>query len=139
MQIGELSRRAGVSIDTVRYYERSGLLPEPVRRPSGYRIYGDADVQRLRFVARAKALGFSLTQIQELLALSDGAGGGGDMTLLRGAAEAKLAELDRKLAELGRVRAALAGLVEACPGHGPVASCPILAALSDDGNGDRNA
>ncbi len=70
MKIGELARSAGVPIDTVRYYERQGLLPEPERQPSGYRRYQSADVLRLRFVHRAKALGFTLEEIRELLALS---------------------------------------------------------------------
>lgn len=136
MQIGELSRLSGVSIDTVRYYERHGVLPAPARQPSGYRRYGASDVQRLRFVARAKALGFTLAEIQELLALSDRAGvrpdADPDITALRDLAQARLQALERKLAELGRVRDALAGLVEACPGHGPAAACPILGALTTE-------
>ena len=70
MKIGELAQRAGVRIDTVRYYERQGLLPAPQRQASGYRRYEDSDVARLRFVRRAKALGFTLIEIRELLALS---------------------------------------------------------------------
>ncbi|MCD9030364.1 heavy metal-responsive transcriptional regulator [Luteimonas sp. Y-2-2-4F] len=136
MQIGELSRLSGVSIDTVRYYERHGVLPAPARQPSGYRRYGASDVQRLRFVARAKALGFTLAEIQELLALSDRAGArpdaNGDIVALRELARARLDALERKLAELSRVRDALAGLVEACPGHGPAADCPILGALTTE-------
>ena len=70
MQIGQLAQRADVAIDTVRYYERNGILPKPERQASGYRHYGDEDVSRLRFVRRAKALGFTLVEIRDLLALS---------------------------------------------------------------------
>ena len=70
MQIGQLARQAGVAIDTVRYYERQGLLPPAQRRESGYRIFEAGDVRRLRFINRAKTLGFSLREISELLALS---------------------------------------------------------------------
>src|SRR3546814_4886966 len=70
MKTGELAQRAGVSIDTVRYYERQGLLPEPARQASGYRSYVSGDVGRLQFVRRAKALGFTLEEIRDLLALS---------------------------------------------------------------------
>ena len=68
--IGAVARRAGVGIDTIRYYEREGLLPEPQRRASGYRDYGPDVVERLRFIRRAKDLGFTLEEIRELLALS---------------------------------------------------------------------
>lgn len=128
MRIGELARRAGVGIDTVRYYEREGLLPLPPRAASGYRAYAAGDVRRLQFVRRAKALGFTLPQIRELLALSRHAGQ--DMAQLQAAAREKLQEIDARLAELARVRAALAVLVESCPGHGQIQDCPILDALS---------
>lgn len=129
MKIGQLARQAGVPIDTVRYYERHGLLPEPVREQSGYRVYQVPDVDRLRFVRRAKALGFTLVEIRELLALSDHRED--DMAELRAAAAGKLADIDHKLAELTRMRAGLQSLVNACPGHGELSSCPILHALTD--------
>ena len=75
MQIGELAKSAGVPIDTVRYYERHGILPAPHRRPSGYRSYDADDVARLRFIRRAKALGFTLGEIHDLLALTTRRGG----------------------------------------------------------------
>ncbi len=130
MKIGEFAQRAGVRIDTVRYYERQGLLPAPLRQPSGYRTYSLADVLRLRFVRRAKALGFSLDEIRELLALSDRRDG--DMGSLKAAASGKLADVETKLAELTRIRDGLRMLVDACPGHGALDQCPILHALDED-------
>jgi MerR family copper efflux transcriptional regulator len=129
MKIGELARRTGVGIDTVRYYEREGLLRKAPRLASGYRSYGEGDMKRLRFVRRAKALGFTLPEVRELLALS---AQDGDMARLRAAASAKIADVDEKLAELGRIRAGLATLLDACPGHGRLDDCPILNALAGE-------
>lgn len=102
MKIGEFAHRAGVGIDTVRYYERQGLLPAPVRQPSGYRTYSPADLARLEFVRRARGLGFSLEDIRELLTLSDQDEEGSEG--LKAAASGKLAEIESKLAELKRIR-----------------------------------
>lgn len=128
MQIGQLAKHAGVAIDTVRYYERQGVLPRPVRRASGYRRYDDEDVVRLRFIRRAKALGFTLEEIRELLSLS--ARRNEDMVELKQAALAKQADVEARIAELARVRDGLRALVNACPGHGALATCPILSALA---------
>ena len=130
MKIGELAQRAGVGIDTVRFYERQGLLPKARRLASGYRVYDPGDVKRLRFVRRAKALGFTLEEIRDLLALSDHRDD--DMAALKGLATEKLADVQAKLAELNRIREGLETLVVACPGHGALAQCPILNALSED-------
>ena len=130
MQIGELAKRSGVGIDTVRFYERQGLLPKARRLASGYRVYDPGDVKRLRFVRRAKALGFTLEEIRDLLALSDHRDD--DMAALKGLATEKLADVQAKLAELNRIREGLETLVVACPGHGALAQCPILNALSED-------
>ena len=130
MQIGELARRAEVAIDTVRYYERQGLLPKPLRQSSGYRRYQDDDVLRLRFIRRAKALGFTLDDIAGLLELS--ARRAGDMADFKQSAELRLEALDARIAELLRVRSGLHTLVTTCPGHGALAACPILAALSEN-------
>jgi DNA-binding transcriptional MerR regulator len=130
MKIGELARRAGVPIDTVRYYERNGLLPEPARRESGYRDYADADVARLAFVLRAKALGFTLAEVRELTALlHDGATDAGDLRTL---AQARLVQIEQKLDELARLRDGLRAVIDACPGSGPVEACPIRAAIVQD-------
>lgn len=129
MKIGELAQRAGVPIDTVRYYERQGLLPQPPRQPSGYRSFQAADIVRLRFVKRAKALGFTLEEIRDLLALSSRRED--DMGSLKQAAQQKLAGVEAKLAELTRIRDGLRTLVQACPGHGALDACPILHALDE--------
>lgn len=130
MKIGELARRASVPIDTVRYYERQGLLPQPPRQPSGYRSFQTSDVVRLSFIKRAKALGFTLDEIRELLALSSRRED--DMGSLKQAATQKLAGVEAKLAELTRIRDGLRTLVAACPGHGALDACPILHALDED-------
>ena len=130
MKIGTLAKRADVAIDTVRYYERQGLLPAPVRLASGYRDYEDADVARLRFIRRAKALGFTLGEIHDLLNLSERREA--DMAGMKSAAIQKLADVDAKLAELQRIRKGLTDLVASCPGHGALEHCPILDALAGD-------
>lgn len=127
MTIGAVARRSAVGIDTIRYYEREGLLPPPRRRASGYRDYGADTVARLRFIRRAKALGFTLDEIRELLALSSDRERG-----VRGVQQralARLAEIDRRIAEMRRVRRGLQQLVAACPGHGALEQCPILRTL----------
>ena len=123
--IGAIAKRAGVGIDTVRYYERAGLLDPKQRLTSGYRRYSEDEVTRLRFIRRAQALGFSLKEIQELLELSSRR----DVARVKRTAEAKLKDINTRIAELQRVRDGLAKLVAACPGHGRAADCPILQAL----------
>jgi MerR family transcriptional regulator, copper efflux regulator len=123
--IGALAKRGGVGIDTVRYYERSGLLSPRTRLASGFRRYGALELARLRFIRRAQALGFTLNEVRELLALSSKR----DVARVKRAAQAKLADVDKRIAALERVRLGLANLIEACPGHGRAADCPILNAL----------
>ena len=130
MKIGELAQKAEVNIDTVRYYERQGLLPEPQRLRSGYRQYALGDVSRLRFVRRAKALGFTLQEIGKLLELSSHSGK--DMAGMKTTAMEKLADVEEKLTELTRIRDGLKMLVDSCPGHGALEQCPILNALAED-------
>jgi DNA-binding transcriptional MerR regulator len=123
MTIGKAAKEAGLSIDTVRFWEREGLLDRVHRTASGYRMYSDEDVDRLRFIRRAKALGFNLPDIGELLQL---AAGSGRRTDIRQLAQRRLADLERKLDELGAIRDALAALVKRCSGQGPVRGCPII-------------
>ena len=130
LTIGAVAKRAGVPIDTIRYYEREGLLPEPLRRASGYRSYGEGTVAQLRFIRRAKTLGFTLEEIRHLLALSVDRQRG--VKAVKQRAQRRLAEIDARIAELQRVRAGLAELVEACPGPGAPEQCPILRALGDE-------
>ena len=129
LTIGRVARAAGAVIDTIRYYEREGLLPEPEpeRRLSGYRDYTLDAVARLRFIRRAKELGFSLPKICELLALlADRTRG---VRGVKQRAEARLGEIDRRIRELKRVQRGLKHLIDTCPGHGALESCPILATL----------
>lgn len=130
MTIGAAARRAGVGIDTIRYYEREGLLPAPQRRLSGYREYGAATVARLCFIRRAKDLGFTLEEIRDLLTLSVDRERG--VRGVKQRAEARLAEIERRIRELQRVRRGLRQLIDACPGHGDLHACPILNALGQE-------
>lgn len=128
LAIGQLAQRAGVAIDTVRYYERAGLLTPAGRKASGYRRYGEMELQRLRFIRRAKGLGFSLSDIRTLLSLSDEQ----DVAQVKTAAQTKLADIAQRIAALERVREGLRTLIDACPGHGRAEACPILQALTHE-------
>ncbi|MEO8747753.1 MAG: heavy metal-responsive transcriptional regulator [Rhodanobacter sp.] len=128
MTIGAVAKRAGVAIDTIRYYERERLLPPPRRRASGYREYDAPAVDRLRFIRHAKQLGFTLDEIRELLALSaDHAHG---VRGVKHRAQARLVAIEQRIHELQRVRRGLKKLIDECPGHGDPAACPILGALT---------
>ena len=129
MTIGTVAKSAGVAIDTIRYYEREGLLPEPLRRASGYRSYDDSAVRQLRFIRRAKDLGFTLEEIRDLLSLSADRQRG--VKAVKRRAEERLAAIDARIAELTRVRNGLEQLIDACPGHGAPEQCPILRALAE--------
>lgn len=128
MRIGTVARECGVSIDTIRYYEREGLLPPPQRRPSGYREYDEDALDRLRFIRRAKDLGFSLEDIRELLSLSNDREHG--VKGVKQRAQHRLELVEQRLAQLRRVRDGLNELIANCPGHGALGECPILRALS---------
>ena len=127
LTIGAVAKRVGVAIDTIRYYEREGLLPEPLRRASGYRSYDESAIAQLHFIRRAKLLGFTLEEIRDLLALSADRQRG--VKAVKQRAQQRLAAIDTRIAELQRVRDGLEQLVEACPGHGAPEQCPILRAL----------
>ncbi len=128
MKIGELAGRAGVNVQTIRYYERRGLLPDPDRRPSGYREYEPQVLERLHFIKRAQELGFTLTEIGELLALR--LDPRTPAAAVKARAEAKIADIDRKLHDLERIKHALVHLAGRCRGgRGPVGDCPLLDAL----------
>ena len=128
MNIGQLARLAGVPIDTVRYYERNGLLPLPARRASGYRNYQATDVERLRFVRRAKVLGYTLTEIRDLLQLWELRGEGA--AEFKTAVSAHLAEVDHRLDELARLRGGLHRLLAA--NSAELRRCPVLQSLADE-------
>ena len=127
LSIGQVAQRAGVGVETVRFYEREGLLEEPPRRASGYRQYSEQVVTRLRFIKRAKLLGFSLKEITELLRLRVDAQTSCEEVKRR--TEAKLAEVERKMVELQRMWHALLQVASLCTGQGPTSACPMLEAL----------
>lgn len=127
LTIGQVARQAGVGVETVRFYERKGLLNEPARRPSGYRQYEEDVVARLRFIRRAKELGFTLNEIKELLSLRlDPSTSCADV---KSRAQAKIADIEERIRTLQRMKKALADLTKACSGRGPISECPILDAL----------
>lgn len=128
LPIGAVAKRAAVGIDTIRYYEREGLLPPPRRRASGYRDYDTVAVDRLRFIRSAKQLGFTLEEIRELLALSADHERG--VRGVKRRAETKLDEIEQRILELQRMRRGLKKLIDECPGHGDPGACPILGALT---------
>src|SRR5215467_9323358 len=127
LSIGKLARQAGVGVETIRFYEREGLLEEPPRRASGYRQYSEQVVTRLRFIKRAKLLGFSLKEISELLLLRVDSQTSCEEVKQR--TEAKLVEVERKMVELQRMRHALLQVASLCTGQGPTSACPMLDAL----------
>jgi MerR family mercuric resistance operon transcriptional regulator len=132
LKIGQLAKLAHVNIDTVRYYEQRGLMPEPPRSESGYRLYADEDAKRLRFIKRAQELGFSLKEILDLLTLRVDS-----RTTCRDVkqrVDAKVVAVDEKIEELQAFRRALTRLSVACDGDAvPAEECPILGALDAEG------
>jgi len=124
--IGRLAKAADVNIDTVRFYERQGLLQPAPRSSGGYRLYGPADAQRLQFIRRAKTLGFSLEDIAELLRLTED---GHDRARVKAIAQQRVADLEQRIAELERMRSILAHHAGHCSGKGEVKGCPIIEAL----------
>ena len=127
ISIGQVARQAGVGVETIRFYEREGLLEEPARGVSGYRQYTEQVVKRIRFIKRAQRLGFSLKEITDLLLLRVDAQTSCEEVKQR--TEAKIAEVERKLVELQRMRQALLQVASLCTGQGPASACPMLDAL----------
>ncbi len=131
LSVGQLARTARVNVETVRYYERRGLLARPPRRASGYRVFPSSAVLVLRFVRTAQGLGFSLKEIKGLLSLR--VQPGRRCEDVRQRAEHKVAEIDRKIRTLQAMNEALRRLMRACAGRGSVSECPILEALEEGG------
>jgi Cu(I)-responsive transcriptional regulator len=129
ISIGQLAKAAGVGVETVRFYERKGLLDVPARRDSGYREYDDEAVERLRFIRRAQQVGFTLKEIQDLLGLRDDPDA--RRADVRERAAGKIADIDAKVRDLLAMRESLTGLLEACEGDGPASGCPIITAFED--------
>ena len=135
LTIGALAQAAGVGVETIRFYERKGLLPEPPRTPAGYRQYPGDTVHRVKFIRRAQGLGFALREISELLDLRV------DEVAACGPVEAqareKLEQVAGKIQALRRMETALQRLVEACVAREPTGACPILEELDHSGWPDR--
>ena len=129
MWTSQTARAAGVNAQTLRYYERRGLLPKPPRRGSGYREYPVDAVRIVRFIKRAQDLGFSLDEIEQLVRLRGSQRG--DRQRVRSIAARKIEDIDRKIASLHSMRGALRNLIESCEAGG-AANCPIIEALDGD-------
>ncbi len=127
LTIGAVAKRAGVGVETVRFYERRGLVRRPLKPRAGYRFYPEEAVARIRFIRNAQAVGFTLQEVKDLLALRVTAGT--SCAAVRSRASAKVADVARRQAELERIHKALECLIAACPGRGALKNCSILDAL----------
>ncbi|KAA3611878.1 MAG: MerR family transcriptional regulator [Planctomycetota bacterium] len=130
MTSGQLAARVGVNVETLRYYERSGILPSPPRTRTNRRQFEPETVERLLFFKRAQRLGFSLAEIRELLSLSTDSEA--DCAEVRAQASTKLEEVEGRIRDLEAIRRVLKAMVDDCPGSGPTSNCTILAALRED-------
>ncbi len=130
MKIGELASATATKVETVRYYEKIGLLPPPSRTSANYRAYGNDHLARLSFIRRARDLGFTLEAVRELLTLSDDKAQSCDA--VDGIARVHLAEIDRKVADLTALRGELDRIISSCR-HGTVADCKIIDTLAPRG------
>ncbi len=135
MRISVVAKNTGVGVETVRFYERHGLIEQPPR-PSGggFRSYPPEVAERIRFIRQAQSLGFSLKEIVELLSLR--ADPSADCSDVRRRAQSKLEEVDEKISSLTVIRTALQSLVDACPGEGAARFCSILDSLESQARGD---
>jgi Hg(II)-responsive transcriptional regulator len=128
LTIGNVARAAEVGVETVRFYERRGLLEQPARRPSGYRVYSDAAVDRIRFIRRVQELGFTLSEIRELIALEQK---GESCDSVRTRASAKISTIEEKIRDLQRMKHSLESLLSTCEGGQSMRDCPIINCLED--------
>ncbi|MDZ4781267.1 MAG: heavy metal-responsive transcriptional regulator [Planctomycetia bacterium] len=129
LTIGQIARETGLGVETVRFYEREGLLEKPARSPSGYRQYQPEAIARLRFIKQAQRLGFALREVKELLELKlDPLS---TRSQVKDRATAKIADIDHRIDELRRMKQALVPLVQACDGKGKLQGCPILNAIEN--------
>jgi MerR family mercuric resistance operon transcriptional regulator len=128
---GKVAKQAGVNIETLRYYERQGLLARPSRAPSNYRLYTEEAVHRLRFIKRTQGLGFTLREIKEMLSLQAERGTG--CAEIQKHAMDKIKEIDEKIQTLYAMKRALSKLVAQCSGKGSITECPILEAITERG------
>ncbi|MBE0577924.1 helix-turn-helix domain-containing protein [Devosia sp.] len=131
LQRAELARRTGCNLETIRYYEKIGMIPDPPRTTSGYRIYDDTHVSRLRFILRARELGFSIDDIRGLLVLVDG--GTQTCAEVKERTERHLADVRAKIADLRRIEKVLAVTAAQCSGD-DAPGCPVLETLASQGD-----
>jgi MerR family mercuric resistance operon transcriptional regulator len=129
IRIGQVAKHAGVTVETIRFYESQALIPEPPRSESGYRQYTSETIQRVRFIQRAKELGFSLKDIHALLTLRNKPST--TCAGVKAQALKKITEVDEKMLDLTRIRRALTDLVDQCDAEADLSECPILDALDD--------
>ena len=129
MKIGEVAKRTGVGIETIRFYEREKLLKEPERRPSGYRQYDESTIKRLEYISRAKELGFTLAEIRELLEMSFAAHAGCDH--IRQRAEGKITDIEIKIRSLQKMRRSLHSIVNQCKTKDSPHDCPLVNGAHD--------
>ena len=127
LTIGQLAGKAHVNLETIRFYERRGLLPEPPRNKSGHRQYSQEAVKRTEFIKRAQKLGFSLKEILELLSLR--VEPGRTCADIKARAETKINDIEQRIADLEQMREALSKLADQCKGRGPIGMCPIIEEL----------
>lgn len=127
--IGKVAQTAGVGVETVRYYERQGLIDKPKPQRTSFREYSTSVVDRIRFIKRAQELGFTLSEVAELLALSDQSGT--SRKSVKELATKKLIAIREKLVDLRQMESTLATLVNDCSGKGPLAGCPIIEAITN--------
>jgi MerR family mercuric resistance operon transcriptional regulator len=132
--IGAVSKHTGANVETIRYYERAGLLPAPPRSSGGYRLYGTDHVKRLNFIRRARVLGFSLAEVRRLLALADQRRR--PCAEVRGVAAAHLEEVKGKIADLRKIERVLKETIARCEAGGG-SHCPMIDALSTEGGPAR--
>ena len=129
MKIGEVAKRAEIGIETIRYYERQGLLAEPQRRPSGYRQYDESVVHRLQFIRRTKDLGFTLAEIKDLLDLRF------DTTTrcehIQHRAGLKIADIEEKIRSLQKMKRSLKKIISGCEGKDSIKDCPLLEGIEE--------
>ena len=127
LRTSDVAKQANVNLETIRYYERKGLLPKPPRTASGYRTFSSETVRRVQFIKRSQELGFSLKEIKELLTLRIDPRT--TCTDVRRRAEEKVADIALKIHDLQRMKKALTQLAAVCPGRGATSTCPILKTL----------
>ncbi len=133
LTIGHLANKAGVNIETIRYYQRVGLIIEPEKPATGYRIYATETITRIRFIKRAQQLGFKLREVAELMQLDEG-----DCVDMRARTEKKLIQINNQISDLSNLRKTLESLIETCHTEGNSNHCPIIDTLINFENDDED-